>query len=91
MSDPLDDIYKEYERTQTIGGFAVGDRVRPKLNDCYGKVTRICQCDYRNDPIWLENCCNIEMECLNPAHTCHSRWTHSGRTIFPANELEHLD
>lgn len=75
------------ERGPTTGGFAVGDRVRPKLNDCYGKVTWVGGCSVRNtSPYCLDNCCNVEMECMCPHHHYLTR-----RTCFPANELEHID
>jgi hypothetical protein len=72
---------------RTIAGFAVGDRVGPKLNDCYGKVTQLCDCIYPNT--W---CCNIEMECTNMSHHhCSIAPGYTRRTWFPADELEHID
>jgi hypothetical protein len=75
------------ERLVTTAGFAVGDRVGPKLNDCYGKVTWIGGCSIRDNPWCAEHCCNVEMECMNMAHYHYT----SRRTRFPANELEHID
>ena len=73
------------ERVETTGGFAVGDRVKPRLNDCYGKVTWVGGCSDRNTPWCTENCCNIEFQCMNMKHR------HVDRTLFPADELEHID
>jgi hypothetical protein len=72
------------ERRETTGGFAVGDRVKPRLNDCYGKVTWVGGCSDRNTPWCTEFCRNIEMECLRADH-------HRDRSFYPADELEHID
>jgi hypothetical protein len=76
------------ERADTTGGFAVGDRVRPRLNNCYGKVTWVGGCSDRNTPWCTEHCCNVEFECMCPNHY-HYAFTR--RTLFPADELEHID
>ena len=88
----LDDVFNEYTRTQTTGGFAVGDRVRPRFgapgNDCYGHVTWVGGCSQRNAPWCMENCCNVEMECMNRTHY---HYADTRRTCLPAAELEHID
>jgi len=77
------------ERGPTTGGFAVGDRVGPKLNNCYGKVTWVGGCSLRNTGTWCkDNCLNVEMECMNMTH---DHYDDTRRTCFTANELRHLD